>query len=72
MNFELEEESAHSVVQSEGVLPEAAQCIAHASVGLDRQVGILLGTRDGPRQTCVAPRHVDASRDFNLILFCFI
>ena len=46
LNFELEE-SAQSVVQFEGVLTESAQCIAHASVGLDRQVGILLGTRDG-------------------------
>ena len=38
-DFELEG-SARSVVQFEGVLPEAAPCVAYASVDLDGQVGI--------------------------------
>ena len=38
-DFELEG-SARSVVQFEGVLPEAAPCVAHASVDLDGQVSI--------------------------------
>ena len=39
--FELEE-SARSVVQFEGVLPEAAPCVAYAPVDLDGQVGLWL------------------------------
>ena len=38
-NFELEG-SARSVVQFEGVLPEAAPCVAYAPVDLDGQVDI--------------------------------
>ena len=40
-NFELEG-SARSVVQFEGVLPEAAPCVAYAPVDLDGQVGIVV------------------------------
>ena len=40
-SFELEG-SARSVVQFEGVLPEAAPCVAYAPVDLDGQVGILV------------------------------
>ena len=40
-DFELEE-SARSVVQFEGVLPEAAPCVAYAPVDLDGQVGIVV------------------------------
>ena len=40
-DFKLEE-SARSVVQFEGVLPEAAPCIAYAPVDLDGQVGIVV------------------------------
>ena len=36
------EGSARSVVQFEGVLPEAAPCVAYAPVDLDGQVGILV------------------------------
>ena len=39
--FELEE-SARSVVQFEGVLPEAAPCVAYAPVDLDRQVSVVV------------------------------
>ena len=39
--FELEG-SARSVVQFEGVLPEAAICVAYAPVDLDGQVGIVV------------------------------
>ena len=39
--FELEG-SARSVVQFEGVLPEATLCVAYAPVDLDGQVGILV------------------------------
>ena len=39
--FELEE-SARSVVQFEGVLPEASPCVAYAPIDLDRQVGIVV------------------------------
>ena len=35
------EGSARSVVQFEGVLPEAAPCVAYAPVDLDGQVGIV-------------------------------
>ena len=38
--FELEE-SGRSVVQFDGVLPEAAPCVAYALVDLDRQVGVV-------------------------------
>ena len=40
-DFELEE-SARSVVQFEGVLPEAAPCVANTPVDLDKQVGIVV------------------------------
>ena len=40
-DFELEG-SARSVVQFEGVLPEAAPCIAYAPVDLDGQAGIVI------------------------------
>ena len=40
-DFELEG-SARSVVQFEGVLPEAAPCIAYAPVDLDGQAGIVV------------------------------
>ena len=40
--FELQG-SARSVVQFEGVLPEAAPCVAYAPVDLDGQVGIVVG-----------------------------
>ena len=40
-DFELEE-NARSVVQFEGVLPEAAPCVACAPVDLDGQVGIVV------------------------------
>ena len=40
-DFELEE-SAQSVVQFEGVLPEAAPCVACTPIGLDGQVGIVV------------------------------
>ena len=40
--FELEG-SARSVVQFEGVLREAAPCVAYAPVGLDGQVGVVVG-----------------------------
>ena len=40
-DFELEE-SARSVVQFEGVLPEAAPCVAYAPVDLDGQVVIVV------------------------------
>ena len=43
-DFELEG-SARSVVQFEGVLPEAVPCVAYAPVDLDGQVGIVV---DGP------------------------
>ena len=36
------EGSARSVVQFEGVLPQAAPCVAYAPVDLDEQVGILV------------------------------
>ena len=36
------EESARSVVQFEGVLPEAAPCVAYAPVDLDGQIGIVV------------------------------
>ena len=39
--FELEG-SARSVVQFEGVLPEAAPCVSYAPVDLDGQVGIVV------------------------------
>ena len=39
MDFELEG-SAQSVVQFEGVLPEAAPCVAYEPVDLDKQVDI--------------------------------
>ena len=39
--FELEG-SAWSVVQFEGVLPEAAPCVAYASIDLDGQVAIVV------------------------------
>ena len=39
--FELEG-SARSVVQFEGLLPEAASCVAYAPVDLDGQAGILV------------------------------
>ena len=39
--FELEG-STRSVVQFEGVLPEAAPCVAYAPTDLDRQVGIVV------------------------------
>ena len=41
LDFELEG-SARSVVQFEGVLPEAAPCIAYAPVDLDGQAGIVI------------------------------
>ena len=41
LDFELEG-SARSVVQFEGVLPEAAPCIAYAPVDLDEQAGIVI------------------------------
>ena len=41
LTFELEG-SARSVVQSEGVLPEAAPCVAHAPTDLDGQVGVVV------------------------------
>ena len=40
-DYELEG-SARSVVQFEGVLPEAAPCVAYAPVDLDGQVGIVV------------------------------
>ena len=40
-DFEVEG-SARSVVQFEGVLPEAAPCVAYAPVDLDGQVGIVV------------------------------
>ena len=40
-DFELEG-NARSVVQFEGVLPEAAPCVTHASIDLDGQVGIVI------------------------------
>ena len=40
-NFELEE-AARSVVQFEGVLPEAAPCVAYAPVDLSGQVGVVV------------------------------
>ena len=40
-NFELVG-SARSVVQFEGVLPEAAPCIAYAPVDLDGQAGVVI------------------------------
>ena len=40
-DFELEG-STRSVVQFEGVLPEAAPCVAYAPVDLDGQVGVLV------------------------------
>ena len=40
-DFELEG-SARSVVQFEGVLPEAAPCVAYAPVDLDGKVGIVV------------------------------
>ena len=40
-DFELER-SARSVVQFEGVLPEAAPCLAYAPGDLDGQVGIVV------------------------------
>ena len=40
-DFELER-SARSVVQFEGVLPEAAPCVAYAPVDLDGQVGVVV------------------------------
>ena len=40
-DFELEG-SARSVVQFEGVLPEAAPCIAYSPVDLDGQAGIVV------------------------------
>ena len=36
------EGSARSVVQFEGVLPEAAPCVAYAPVDLDEQVGVVV------------------------------
>ena len=38
-HFELEG-SARSVLQFEGVLPEAAPCVAYAPIALDGQVGV--------------------------------
>ena len=40
-DFDLEG-SARSVVQFEGVLPEAAPCVAYAPIDLDLQVGIVV------------------------------
>ena len=40
--FELEG-NARSVVQFEGVLPEAAPCVAYAPIDLDGQVSIVVG-----------------------------
>ena len=40
-DFELEG-SARSVVQFEGVLPEAVPCIAYATADLDGQAGIVI------------------------------
>ena len=40
-NFELDG-SARSVIQFEGVLPEAAPCVAYAPIDLDGQVGIVV------------------------------
>ena len=40
-NFELEG-SARSIVQFEGLLPEAAPCIAHAPIDLNGQVSIVV------------------------------
>ena len=40
-DFELEG-SARSVVQFEGVLPEAVLCVAYAPINLDGQVGIVV------------------------------
>ena len=40
-DFELEG-GARSVVQFEGVLPEAISCVAYASIDLDGQVGIVV------------------------------
>ena len=40
-DFELEG-GARSVVQSEGVLQEAVQCVAYAPIDLDGQVGIVV------------------------------
>ena len=47
-DFELEG-SARSVVQFEGVHPEAAPCVAYGPVGLDGQAGI--GVTSPPRYT---------------------
>ena len=41
--FELDG-SARSVVQFEGVLAEAASCVAYGPVDLDRHVGIVVNT----------------------------
>ena len=41
LDFELEG-SALSVVQFEGVLPEAAPCVAYAPVDLDGQIGVVV------------------------------
>ena len=49
-DFELEE-SARSVGQFEGVLPEAAPCVAYAPVDLDGQVGVVV---------LHSPRHIRA------------
>ena len=43
------EGSARSVVQFEGVLPEAAPCVAYAPVDLDGRVGIVVDVH--PRYT---------------------
>ena len=40
-DYELEGR-ARSVVQFEGVLPEAAPCVAYAPIDLDREVGIVV------------------------------
>ena len=45
-DFQLEG-SARSPVQFEGVLPEAAPCVAYAPVDLDRHVGIGVGVLPG-------------------------
>ena len=47
-DFELQG-SAWSVVQFNGVLPEAAPCVAYAPGGLDGQVGIVV---DIPPEVC--------------------
>ena len=43
LDFELNEGSARSVAQIEGVRPEAASCVAYTPVDLCGQVGIVIG-----------------------------